>query len=303
MDKLNLGNYYKHNTKVLDVYSTNGLFSSGIYNSILPEQYIMMENRHEFRDFLLEYKESQAEPNNLQLRDLDPYSWKSFIEITDNTKLLQPGFQSRDHVHTEFLLAGSCTNEGLLMQWLACLGNQNWIQRFGNVKMLLWVPNSSAIKIMATPGANSRAKCSLTRETFSNTKIIAVPDDKDLKKYNKDSLSKDETILMDPSEFSNKALPLTLLEIDPLDHNLDTYSWEYVVKHLMSASRKPLHDSVNFLGPAAYDFFVAHLPVEYWSKTARELTSEEVKEIVRVFELWPFKPTALVGGIDEVKEL
>lgn len=304
MDKLKLENHFKQDTKVLDVYPSNGLFSGALYNRILPEQHILMENRKEFNNWLNDYISTLSEPHTFDLHKLDPYNWKSFLNITDDTKILQPGVESRDHIHSKFLLTGYCCNEGLLMQWLSCLGNQNWIQRFGNVKMLLWVPNSSAIKIMASPSTTNRNKCSVTREAFSNTKVIALPNTKDLKKYDHKLLDVDQPLLIKPDDFSNSKVPLALLEIDPLDHHVnDVFAWDFVVKQMMASKVKPMEESINFLGPAASDFFQQHLSEDIWAKTPRDLTAEEFNEIAKLFELWPFRPRSLVDVIDDTREI
>jgi len=262
-----------------------------------------MENRKEFNTYLTDYISTLPSDNTFEIHNLDPYSWRSFLDITDKTKVLEPGFQSRKTLHSNFLFTGHVSNEGLLMQWLACIANQNWIQRFGNVKMLLWVPNSSALKIMAYPSGTSRSKCSVLRETFSNTKLIAIPDDKDVEKYDSRLLQKDEPILVNPLGYSSAKLPLALLEIDPVDHDIDTYAWDFVVKQLMTSRTKPLNETLNFLGPAALDFFKTHLSPEFLKRGAASLNAEEFADLVRIFKLWPFKPDSMVDSLDDVKEM
>lgn len=300
---MHLQNTYKPGVKILDVYPANGVWSHAVYNALEPSQHILMENRKEYCKWWEQYLPSLPVKNNFNLQQLDPFVWKSYIQLTDETKLLQPGFQSRDHIHTDFLLTGYVSNEQLLMQWLACLANQNWIQRFGSIKMLLWVPTSSAVKIMAEPASSFRAKCSLVRETFSKTKVIAVPDDKSILNFSKAIREQDDPIVFDSADGSWRSLPLTLLEIDPIDHDLDVYTWDYVVKQLMSARITPLSQSLGYLGPAATDFFENHLQADFLQRKPKDLTAEDFKTIVEVFNLWPFKPPSLIDTLDESREM
>lgn len=300
---MNLQNTYKPGVKVLDVYPASGIWSHSVYNALRPSQHILMESRKEYSKWWEQYLPSIPVAHNFNLQHLDPFVWKSYIHLTDDTKLLDPGFQSRDHIHTDFLLTGYVTNEQLLMQWLACLANQNWVQRFGSVKMLLWVPSSSAMKIMAEPGTGLRAKCSLVRETFSETKVIALPDDKSISKFSKGIIERDDPILYNPADGSSKSIPLTLLEINPIDHKLDTYVWDYVVKQLMSARITPLSQSLGYLGPAATEFFEQHLQPDFLERKPKDLSSEDFEIIVEIFNIWPFKPNSLIDTLDDTREL
>lgn len=257
-----------------------------------------MDHRPDYITHIKNYISTLPQGHTFQHIPSNPYNWKSYLKITEDEPILQPGFETRDHIHSKLLLTGTINDEGLLMQWFACLGNQNWMQRFGSVRMLMWVPEASAIKLLADPGLVTRGKCSIVRETFSDTKILAVADTKRLLKFPQSRLEKDSPLLYQESDVSGPKNPLALLEINPKDHEVqDMLSWDYVTKNLMILKRKPLSDSIRNLGPAADVFFLEHLPRDMLEKSVNKLTAEEFIEITRVFDLWPFKPDVLIDGL------
>ncbi|CCH45504.1 Mitochondrial replication protein MTF1 [Wickerhamomyces ciferrii] len=263
-----------------------------------------MEDRKAYYNYLHDiYFPQLPEGHNFDLQLKNPYTWTDYIHLTDGTRVLDPGYQTRDKLHSNFLFTGLIHNEALVMQFLSCMANQNWLQRFGNVKMLLWIPNSSAVKIMARPDTRERAKCSVVRETFCDAKLIATPDDeKSLKSFNNNLLSNDDPIIFNPKSFS-KASKYTLIEFNPKDHDLDAFAWDYVVKQLMASRNTPLDKSLNHLGPAAADFFVTKIPLNLLGKVPKNLTSEEFKFLLEVFQSWPFKPDSLLETVSFGKEM
>ncbi|CDR44367.1 CYFA0S14e02278g1_1 [Cyberlindnera fabianii] len=298
-DSLNY-NYNGKDLSILDVYSGNMLMSCALHNALRPNQHLLLEPRLAFSKHIDDHITSLSSSDStsshtMEHLKLNPFNWSTYLELTDpKTGILQPGKETRDHIHSKLLMTGYIHEEGLLMQWLACMGNQNWIQRFGNVRMLLWVPEASAIKVLAGAGAAARHKCSLVRETFSDTRLLATTDTPKLAKdaFDKTTLREGKTLVIDADDFSGS--PMSLLEINPKDHSIeDVYSWDFVTKNLMILRTKTVAESVRNLGAGAGEYFDDKLPRELMKKRVKDLVADDFVHITRVFDLWAFKPDDL----------
>jgi transcription factor 1 len=298
VQKLQLNKFYKEDVKVLDVYPNNLVFSTSLYNNLRPSQYVLMETRKDFLQHIKQYLETiKTIEHNFQLAPLDPYVWKSYLKLTEEDKTITPEFQTRDHIHTNFLFTGNVSEEGLLMQWLACLGHQNWMIKYGNVKLLLWVPEASAIKITAPPSSPARAKCSVVTQTHSYCKLIAIQSAARKKKFSAEVIERDDPLIIDGAAFSS-ASPMTLLEINPKDVPVnDIYSWDYVVKSLMISKTLPLIDAVNNLGPGAEQYFSQRMSKKLLQTKIKDLSSDAFLEITTHFDNWAFKPDTLFESL------
>lgn len=148
--KLKLKDTYSdvNKLKVLDLYPGPAQHSVVLNNYLKPSQHVLMDARP---DFVKHIRALSLESNgNLQLYNRDPYDWQSYTNMIEKEKLFVPTKQPQDAIHKEFLVMANLTGmigEGLFMQWLACIGNKNWLQRFGRVKMLVWVQESTALKL------------------------------------------------------------------------------------------------------------------------------------------------------------
>lgn len=252
-----------------------------------------MDSRKDYYNNSIKYlNEIKSISNNFQFVKKDPFNWQSYLDITDVDKIFVPRFEERDHIHKHFLYSSNVGDEGLFMQWLGCLGHQNWLFRFGNVKMLLWIPESTAIKVIAPVGSNSRARCSVIAQTFSDCKLIAVQKQGNLKKFNQTVLENDDPLLVDANAFTG-SVPMTLIELNPKDTAVyDIYSWDFVVRNLMILKRLTVAEAVKNLGPGAEDYFQL-LPKELLKTTIKELDSEDFMTITKLFDAWAFKPPSL----------
>lgn len=304
-DKLNLESVYKNPTdlKVLDMYPGPAQHSSIFYNRFKPKQHVLLESRIDFKSYI---KETFTGPE-FTLYDKDPYEWSTYTNLIDKEKILVPETQTPDHIHDKFLIMAHLTNsssEALMMQWLACIGNKNWLQRFGLVKMLIWIPTATACKLLSLPNDALRAKCSVVTEAFTNTKLIALSDQKALSLYNPKVIEQ-----CDPFVFSNEDThfsrfsSISLLEIDPKPHNIDLDNWDYVTKHLMVLRRTPLDEAVMSLGHGAREHFEKSVGDKaFLKKCPVELTCDEFVYLTDIFHKWPFKPDIYMDFVDVYQE-
>lgn len=304
-DKLKLEQTYKNfqEVKVLDLYPGPAQQAAIFYNRYKPKQYALLENRPDFSKHLKE--EFYASP--LEVFESNPYEWSSYTDLIDKTRQFVPEKQPLTHINDKFMVTANLTNhahEGLLMQWFACIGNRNWLQRFGRVKMLLWVPTSAAAKLLATPGSHLRSKCSVVREAFTDTKLIALTDTKERELFGKSEFERYNPILFANSDaWQIRDKGIALLEINPNHHNIDLDNWDYVTKHLLILRKTPLTESLNCLGHGGKDYFNQKIQDKgFLNKTPGDLTNYEFLYLTDLFDKWPFKPDIYMDFVDVYQE-
>lgn len=300
--KLQLNTVYPndcHNLKVLDLYPGPGLTSVIFNNKFTPKQHCLMDVRNSYVDFQDRYLIPYNNGNKLTLIRKDPYDWSSYTDLIEKERQLDPGFQNKSHLHNEFLIMANVTErkyEGLIIQWLSCLGYKNWLMKYGNVKMLLWLPTHTAIKLLALPGTKHRNKCSLYLEAFADTNLVAFSKSSTVIQDFDPTLIKrcDPIFIDDPNDIfpgNPSDESITLLEINPKDHNIDIDTWDYVTKQLMILRRTPLVDAVESLGHGAREYYLETIKdKQLMNRCPVTFTFEEFEYITQLFINWPFKP-------------
>lgn len=233
----------------------------------------------------------------------DPYDWSTYSNLIDEERIFVPEVQSSDHINDKFLTVANVTgegSEGLIMQWLSCIGNKNWLYRFGKVKMLLWMPSTTARKLLARPGMHSRSKCSVVREAFTDTKLIAISDANELKGFDSQCIEEWDPILFSAAEiWPTKGKPIALVEMDPIDFDFDVDNWDYVTRHLMILKRTPLNTVMDSLGHGGQQYFNSRITdKDLLKKCPIDLTNDEFIYLTKLFMEWPFKPDILMDFVD-----
>lgn len=286
--------------KVLDLYPGPSITSVVFNNRFCPKQHFLMDMKNAFVQFQDRYLIPYNNENLMTMVRKDPYDWSSYTDLIEKEHQLEPGFQDRSKLHNQFLIMANVTErkqEGLVMQWVNCLGNKNWLMKFGNVKMLLWIPSQTAVKLLAPPGNRYRNKCSLYLEAFAQTNLIAVSQSETiLKEFDKPLVEKCAPILIDNKEdifpqTSKAQASMSLLEINPKDQNFDVDTWDYVTKQLMILRRTPLVDAVESLGHGAREYYLERIKdTAFLQRCPVTFTFEEFLYVTKIFKDWPFKP-------------
>ncbi|AMD18550.1 HBL352Cp [Eremothecium sinecaudum] len=295
--KLALEKQYPDTSKlqVVELYPAVGMSSLAFHEVYKPKLQVLMEPKLSFGKLIKSHLELIS---SIKLYPKHPYLWESFISlIEDKTIVVEK--QSRDHIHDSFLIMGNLTDksgEQLYMQYLQCVGNRNWLQRFGLVRMLFWVRHKTAIKILAPLHSGKRSRCSLMTEAFTNTKLVATTD-QNIKEY-------DERVLKehDPVIFSDQKDDYALVEICPKEHNIDLDNWDYCIQRLMIMRSTPLRDTLEILGHGASEYLRPRLKDTLLSLRPMDLTVEDFSTIAREFANWPFKPTSLIDFYEPTED-
>ncbi|CDO92422.1 unnamed protein product [Kluyveromyces dobzhanskii CBS 2104] len=205
------------------------------------------------------YRATLKDHPSMVVYDKNPYKWETFIEMTKEDKVLTPTTQKRDHIHDEFLITANLTNkkgEQLYVQYLQCVANKNWMQRFGLVKMLVWIPQQTARKLFAPFATKDRNRLTLLSELATDTKLIATSENS-MSKFTPECLQKFDPVII-PTD-GNSPDDLSLVEVNPRDHDVDLDNWDFVTQKLMVLKSQPIEEMIEILGHGAHDWFISNL--------------------------------------------
>lgn len=298
IQKLDLPRQYnKPQLKILDLYAGPSVQSVMLNDLLKPKQHLIMESRPKFVQFNKEYVVGH---NGMQIAELDPYEWSSYDKIIKEDKIFTPTVQSREKMHDELLISANVTDlkmKGLVLQWLDCIPNENWLMKYGRVKILLWLPTVTAAKMLAPVGHSKRHRWSLVTETVTDTKLVALTDGNDLNEFDPDLISKWNPIVSESandifqSKKSSSQGSSCLLDITPKNVNINADVWNYVAKQLLILKSTPLETSLNSLGHGASEYFKSVVKdPSLLEKLPVQLTTEDMLYLVDIFDNWPFKP-------------
>lgn len=174
---MGLPQYYKgQKTTIIDAYPGIGIWSAALHNTLQPEKHIMLEPVVGFQKYLRPFIEEIETPSetNVQLRSEDPFRWSTFTDLANNG-IISPQLAPRDQINPFLIYTANLTSiqgEQLCVQYLNCIMNQNWLQRYGRVRLLLWVRHGTASKLLGQPGGKFRQRVSVQTESCSNTRLV-----------------------------------------------------------------------------------------------------------------------------------
>lgn len=307
LDKLDLKAKYPNSNKltIIDVFSGEGVFSSMLNYELKPQKHIIIEknptaaNIWRNRIQLLENETKHKE--NFELLPRDGYDWITYKKLFEDGHVSDE-FKPRDRVHDELLLVANLTTpkagESLFAQWMMCCGYKNWIHKYGNVRMICFVPLVTAQKFLAGPGCKKRNKSSLKREFITDTRLVAItqsPAEKhDGDGYDPNVLYHDQPVIIPSSATHPVKGEFAIVEILPSDISAEVLdSADHLIQTLFIAKSRPLHQALEFIAPGAAEYLAPLLPTEMLDKGAMDLTIDEWTVIFNAYENWPFKPSLL----------
>lgn len=292
VQQLGYADFYRHTT-VVDMYPGVGVFSAAVYNTIRPEKHIMMEPLVSYNKYL----RTLSAPG-LLVDTSDPFRWTSFTKL-EKAGHLKPETQPRSQINNSLLVVGNLTHnqgEQLTAQYLNCITNRSWLEKYGRVRLLLWVRSSAADKLLAKPSEILRNRLAVQCETYCETKLVVSPSaslNPGLVDERKATLA--ETALLDldmKTDVLSKgaSVPLSLVELTPKNEHIEhAEELEYVTKMLFILRTKPLSESLSSLGPGAPDDLREPLK-DIIHKQPVNMTVDEFKRVAKAFWEWPFKP-------------
>lgn len=306
IDKMGLRDSYSDGLQILDVYATQPAWTNTLNATLNPEKHVLMDKNKRYLNIQREYLELLPEErrSKMQIFETDPYTWANYNHLIEELKVIEP-YKNTDltRLNPKFLvnanLANSQFGEGFLIQWFSCIYQRNWLQKYGNVRMLVWCNTDTALKLIAQPGSGKRGRCSLLSESFSNTSLAALTEKPARTKAELEILRHHDPVMIPQSCVAGVPSgldSLALLDIKPtgdtrlVDEEDLMESWEYVIRQLMIVKNAPLAEGIKTLGAGADTYFEKELSPDIWNTQISHLHSSDFFEITQAFKYWPFKP-------------
>lgn len=165
MEKSGLTKFYRKsdNLTIVDAYSGYGWFATALYNTLRPKKLFLMDQNKYAQEPL--GKIQAQDPEVVKFINQNPFHWKSYYPVYESIDKKYNN-ADRSKVSRDFLFVANLAyirGAPLLYQFLLCILHQNWLQRYGRVRMLIWMPSEAAEKL--THGSYVAKKKVSTLET------------------------------------------------------------------------------------------------------------------------------------------
>ncbi|RKP30192.1 S-adenosyl-L-methionine-dependent methyltransferase [Metschnikowia bicuspidata] len=294
------------NLDIVDIFPGSGLFSTMVNCELQPRNHVVLEKeRDNVAVWTSRLKALQASGNreNFRFYPLDGYEWDTYTKLIDEYGAIRPVVQARDRVHDQLLvlanLTAPATGESVLAQWIQCCANQNWLQKYGRVRMFIFVRHASSLKFLAGPTFLKRNRAALKRDIYTDSTLVALLDIvNETHATPGDGFDPAMLFAHQPLVLHNGAVAPTpgdfsMMEIVPRAglEDLDVFDVDHLCQSLMYKSHLSIRECLAMVGPGAPDDLAPKIREEILEKKPRQLTRKEFLEIYRVYTLWPFKAT------------
>lgn len=297
--------FYNEKLNILDMYCGTAVFSAALHNELKPAKHIMLEPFVSYRQWLASLVD--ANPNLHHERE-DPFRWSTFLQLEEKFGF-RPETVPRSQVHDSLLFAGNLLHpqgEQLVTQYINCIANQSWIERFGRVRLLLWMRSSTAEKLVAGPGERFRHRISCQTESCCETRVVLHTKPAKLPSNYPEKLLNP---LLPFNEFNHKKdlsgsstvgqYDASLVELTPKEHQVKHIDeFDYVILKLFLLKSRPLSVCLNNLGPGASEDLGPQLQ-DIIHLSPQQLTLADLERITAAFVMWPFKPDTLTDFYDD----
>lgn len=309
LDRLNLKEKYptsEGKLTILDVFSGYGLFSTMLNYELKPKNHIIINNTREnhtvWTSRLAYLEKATGNAENFRYYNLDGHAWQTYDHIFKGPDAIKVETQDHLKVHDLLLIVANISSakfgESLFAQWIMCSAYHNWVQRYGRVRMVLLVRESTTAKFLSGPNYMKRNRASLKRDLFTDTKLVAISDTQtdSLKGvgeiFDPNLLVRDQPLILPGPAVLPLGGDLSVVEVVPKDlPGLDVNALEYLTQVFMYKASNTVKESFLVLAPGADEDLSSLLPDEILKKTARQLTREDLLLIYAVYNNWAFKPS------------
>lgn len=309
IDRLQLRQKYpnsKGNLDIVDVFAGYGLFSTMVNYELKPKNHLIIDgtkdNEKIWKNRLSFLEKSTGNAENFRYFNNDGHSWETYDHLFKELKVIQPSVQPRSKIHDELLILANISSnkfgESLFAQWIMCCAYQNWLQKYGRVRMVLLVREATALKFLSGPNFSKRNRASLKRDMFTDMQLVAVSDilvdSKGIAgdSYDPNLLIKDQPLVLPNSSVLPVGGDLAVVEVVPKElPDIDVNAVEYLTQVFMYKSSNTVKESLNILAPGADSDLGSKIPSEILEKTAKQLSKEDMDHIYNVYNNWAFKPS------------
>lgn len=295
-----------------------GLLAERILERVKPKLYLALEGRKPFLDVLETLKSMPTKSSDTEVivRYSDGFEWSSYSDLERDGTL---NYEALKHDSSEinpnlvFIATAKSQNmEQLVAQWIDTMGTSSWLQKFGRVKMYLFVSRTIRQRLLASPGSNLRTKGTFVREgtchvrEISHSPFVLNVIHEDRVQYQQDfeDLPQSTSSILATPDHYHPMTPLSLLEITPYEKTKITAPWEtfeFIVKTLLMNKSTPLHQQIRTVASGAY-VILKDLAPDLRKKWPQDMTIEEMDAISVAFDAWPFKPQFLHTEVSDMTD-
>lgn len=295
---------------VLEMNAGPGLLAERIIEKVKPAKYIAMDYRKHFISSLQELEGTTDEKTPIEMNILrkDGFDWQVYKDLeTDGLLNFDKLTHPRHEINPNLVFIATAPThimDQLVAQWIDTLGTTSWLQKFGRVRMYLFVTRPIRQRLLAQPGSTFRTKGTFVREATCEIREILhnpyVPDTshepiRQLWKQDfNDPAQGEDTITIRPDHFFPPAA-LSLIEVNPYETSRITAPWEtfeFIAKALLMNKSTPLYQQIRSIASGAY-VLLERIKPELRQKWPQDMTVDEFNDIAVAFTEWPFKPRFL----------
>lgn len=306
LNKLNLKKTYSklETVEIIDIFPNPGLFQSMINYELKPKKHVLIDNDKAnseiWQNYINYLKQKTKNKENFDFYLGDGYKWETYDRLINNSKIINPKFQSRNKIHDELLILANISlkkhGEYLFAQWINCIAYRNWLHKYGRVKMLCFVHENIAKKFMTGSCNLKRNKASMKKDIYTNSRIICITESnpysyKTGTGYDPNIIFRDQPIVLKKKDLSSNK-NISLIEIDPKNISNDNIEMkDYIMQCLFFKPLKSVFESMGLFGNNCVIDLAPKIPKKILNKTVKDLLIDEWNIIFNVFYNWRFKPS------------
>ncbi|KAL9708701.1 hypothetical protein Ac2012v2_008250 [Leucoagaricus gongylophorus] len=240
-------------------------------------------------------KPLEALDPRLTVIPISGYHWDAYECISAQGLLddVQPTDWSQEHSQLKFIshVSDNVYGEQIVSQFLRCIPDRGWLFKYGRVPLNLFMTNTLWQRISDPPGAATRCKLSVIAEGTASADLAFPPTM--LMPYRKN--------FYPPGRNSPEFLGISIIPLkEPVIEGGLLDDWDYVLRRLFVQRATPVARSIPTLAPGAATLLkkvaAESIPPDQRLNTklsARKLSAQEWKILVKAFADWPFKPDNL----------
>lgn len=280
---------------IVEMNPGRGVLSGALQMAVEPKQHILLEPNATFGPML---QQVQNESGGKVVHDRrDGYHWNTYTHLVDEG-VLQPIKAAAHEINHDLLFVGNLLfnhGEQLVVQFMSCVAERLWLQKYGRVRMLLLVPTPLAVRFLTRQGEMHRNRIGVMAEAVADVQLVVHGP------LSKATATKPLHLQRCPDSIPSyitdvhPSTSFCLLDITPLPENRVHCPWEwfdYTVKQLFVTRKAPIVVALDNMVAGGSELLQSN-PHIASSKTVQDLSLSEMDDLACSLYKWPFRPKHL----------
>ncbi|KAK6349958.1 Mitochondrial transcription factor 1 [Orbilia brochopaga] len=160
--------------QILDFNPGFGIFSRALNKAVKPSKHLLFEPEAAFEPLLSKV----CNDRSFKLIQKDMYYWDTFDELVNQGTISPKKMSREDGLNTSILVTGflqkDVRGDRFMAQIIDAIGKQDWVFRYGRVKLLIWVDGEVAARYIPR-SFGRRNRPAVLAEAFTDIREIAQP--------------------------------------------------------------------------------------------------------------------------------